>query len=136
MTLARPGVVGAQVVDRVALVQQWTELRNRGDIEAVMGMMTDNAVAAHGPCPLQSPCVGEANRSTIAGLSQNTITSIEARGSLVVGQQEVLHSVVQQVVGQQEVSQQLLWHLCHQWLLQHLDSQQLLSQIPSLTLKA
>src|SRR5215471_1616567 len=75
LTLARPGAVGAQVVDRVALVQQWTELRNRGDIEAVMGMMTDNAVAAHGPCPLQSPCVGEANRSTIAGLSQNTITS-------------------------------------------------------------
>ena len=67
-TLTRPGAVGAQEVDRVALVQQWMELRNRGDVQAVLGMMTDNAVAAHGPCPLQSPCVGEANRSTIASI--------------------------------------------------------------------
>jgi hypothetical protein len=40
-TLTRPGAVGAQGVDRVALVQQWMELRNRGDVEAVLGMMNE-----------------------------------------------------------------------------------------------
>jgi hypothetical protein len=89
LTMARPDAAGAQGVDRVALAQQWMDLRNQGDIDAVLAMMTDNAVAAHGPCPLQNPCVGEANRSTIAPGAQNRVINMEARGSLVVVQQEV-----------------------------------------------
>ena len=87
--LSSAGAARAQQVDRVALAQQWMEIRNRGDVDAAMALLTDTAVAAHGPCPLQSPCVGEANRPFIASGTQHTITSIQVSGSAVVGQLEI-----------------------------------------------
>src|SRR5688572_10559268 len=67
-TLTPPGAVGAQGVDRAAIVQQWIDARNRYDVDAVMALLTDTAVAAHGrQCLLPTPCVGEANRPVFTG---------------------------------------------------------------------
>ena len=85
---ARPPGAGAAPtpqVDRVALVQQWFEARNQGDADAAMAMLTADAVLAHGPCPLATPCVGEANRAFIASGTQHTVLTMQESGSAVVG---------------------------------------------------
>jgi hypothetical protein len=86
------GAAPAPQVDRVALVQQWYEARNQGDADAAMAMLTADAVLAHGPCPLATPCVGEANRPIIASGTQHTVLTMQESGSAVVGRIEIRNS--------------------------------------------
>jgi hypothetical protein len=90
-SLGPPLTARAEEVDRAGVLVAWYAARNAGDIDAAMAMLTDDAVAVHGPprgpCPPQNPCVGERIRpSLMSGGAQYAITSIETRGSLVVGQ--------------------------------------------------
>lgn len=82
-------------VDRVSLVRQWFDVRNRGDADAAMAMLTAEAVLAHGPCPLASPCVGEANRQYIASGTQHTVLTLQEAGSGVVGRIEIRNAGTQ-----------------------------------------
>jgi hypothetical protein len=89
---ARPSGAGATPtpqVDRIAFVQQWFEARNQGDADTAMAMLTAEAVLAHGPCPLATPCVGEANRPFIASGTQHTVLTLQESGSAVVGRIEI-----------------------------------------------
>jgi hypothetical protein len=98
-TLTRPGAVGAQGVDRAVIVQQWIDARNRYDVDAVMALLTDTAVAAHGrQCLLPTPCVGEANRPVFTGdapaQAQHTIINMQGYGAAIVGQIEVRSNAI------------------------------------------
>jgi hypothetical protein len=84
----------AQEVDRAGVVVAWMAARNAADLDAAMAMLTEDAVAIHGPpngpCPPQNPCIGQGIRPSLQNRGATyAVTSIETRGSLVVGQFEI-----------------------------------------------
>ena len=99
----------ASQVDRAALVQQWFDARNRGDVEGVFALQTENAVWIAGPtCLAQSPCladgiraVAETNAATHARFSLN---NLQVAGSIVTARYELrsdtnCNAGVERVVG-------------------------------------
>src|SRR4051812_43952378 len=83
----------ASQVDRAALVQQWVDAHNRGDVEGVFALQTENAVWIAGPCLAQSPCladgiraVAETNATTHARFSLN---NLQVAGNVVTARYEL-----------------------------------------------
>jgi ketosteroid isomerase-like protein len=98
----------ASQVDRATLVQQWVDARNRGDVDGVLALQTENAVWIAGPCQAQSPCladgiraVAETNAATHARFS---LSSLQVAGSIVTARYELrsdtnCNAGVERVVG-------------------------------------
>ncbi|HTI84978.1 MAG TPA: nuclear transport factor 2 family protein [Alphaproteobacteria bacterium] len=85
------GVAFAQT-DPVAVFRQAIDARNRGDINAMMALFTDDAVREDGSC--QPPCVGrEAVRNSfqknIDERFQANVTSAEGTGDTVTARAEI-----------------------------------------------
>jgi hypothetical protein len=98
----------ASQVDRAALVQQWIDARNRGDVEGVLALQTDTAVWIAGPCLPQSPCTGDRLRALVeantAARSRLSVSALQVAGSLVTAQYElrsdtICNAGVERVIG-------------------------------------
>jgi ketosteroid isomerase-like protein len=95
-------------VDRATVVQQWVDARNRGDVDGVFALQTENAVWIAGPCEAQSPCLGDRIRalveSTAATHSRFSLSTPQVAGSLVTARYELrsdtnCNAGVERVVG-------------------------------------
>jgi hypothetical protein len=88
-----PAPEAAAQPDRAALVRDWFDARTRGDVPAVLAMLTDAVVftgVLH--CPLEDPCTGDRVRGhvldTAATQNHYTTTELATFGSLVAGRVE------------------------------------------------
>src|ERR1043165_1473496 len=84
-------VVRAQA-DPVAVFRQAVDARNRGGIDGLMALFTDDAVRQDGSCP--TPCVGTAAirrtmEQNIAEHFQATVLSAQATGGTVTARAEL-----------------------------------------------
>src|SRR4051794_16573139 len=83
----------ASQVDRATVVQQWVDARNRGDVEGVFALQTENAAWIAGPCQAQSPCVGDRIRSLLEGTAavhtRITLSDLQVAGSIVTARYEL-----------------------------------------------
>lgn len=84
--------VGYAQSDSVTIFRQAIDARNRGDIDAMMALFTDDAVRVDGSC--QPPCVGLAAvkasfQKNIDEHFQAKLISTEGTGDIVTGSAEI-----------------------------------------------
>src|SRR5207249_854444 len=98
----------ASQVDRATVVQQWVDARNRGDVDGVLALQTEDAVWIGGVCSAQSPCLADRIRAVAetgaATHSRFSLNSLQVAGSIVTGRYEfrsdtICNAGVERVVG-------------------------------------
>jgi hypothetical protein len=101
LVLAPPVPIASAQADPEAIARQYIEAHNRGDVEAVLALLTDDAVvvnAAGGLCE-PTPCVGKAairrelERRVAIG-AQFTLIGVQVSGTTVVDRHELRHERV------------------------------------------